>query len=340
MAVPASRKEDFASVRNLLMQMEKQIAMALPAHLTPDRMIRIALTAIQTTPKLLECDRNSLLQAIMTASALGLEPDGVLGQAYLVPFKGKVQFIPGYKGLITLAYQSNELSSIQAQPVYQNDLFDYEYGTDEKMRHKPLMFGDRGELIGFYSYARFKNGAFAFEVMSVSDVNKIRDNSEGYKSMGERSPWGQHYVQMGRKTLIRRLANYLPRSVQKASALDSAHDAGKIATIDMELGEVIEHDADDGAPQEEKTRATRSNRQKQTLDAVAAKPKDELPHDPDTGEIVDEAPRQIEAPREEPIKTPAKVEEKREPAPAARQPDPEPEPEEESLNFFDGADEG
>src|SRR5581483_7497984 len=129
--------------------MKPQLEMALPRHLTAERLLRVAMTAVQNTPKLLECDRTSLYAAVMTCAQLGLEPDGVLGQAYLVPFAGRVQFIPGYKGLITLARNSGDVVSISAHEVCKNDRFFYSFGLNERCEHVPAD-GDRGEVTHFY----------------------------------------------------------------------------------------------------------------------------------------------------------------------------------------------
>ncbi len=119
----ATIKEQVKTVGAALEQMKPQLQAALPKHITPERLVRVALSAIQNTPKLLECDRNSLFRAVLTSAQLGLEPDGILGQAYLIPFAGKVQFIPGYKGLIDLARRSGEVLNIIAKEVYKNDEF-------------------------------------------------------------------------------------------------------------------------------------------------------------------------------------------------------------------------
>jgi recombination protein RecT len=81
------------TVRAALEKMKSQFQMVLPKHITAERLFRVAMTAIQQTPKLLDCDRQSLYSAVMRSAQLGLEPDGILGQAYLIPFNGKVQFI-------------------------------------------------------------------------------------------------------------------------------------------------------------------------------------------------------------------------------------------------------
>lgn len=234
-------KQKVDTVRAALEVMKPQLAMALPQHLTPERLLRVSMTAIQNTPKLLDCDRTSLFAAVMTCAQLGLEPDGILGQAYLVPYGNKVQFIPGYKGYLALARNSGEISTVQSHEVCANDFFEYAYGIQEKLEHRPAD-GERGEIKYFYAYAIYKDSGHIFEVMSRADVDAIRDNSDGYKAFVAKkikdNPWHSSYVQMGRKTAIRRLANYLPLNVQRAAVLDAAAAAGKFASTD-EYGEIV-----------------------------------------------------------------------------------------------------
>lgn len=233
--------------------MQRQMAMALPRHLTPERLTRVALTAIQQTPQLLECDRKSLYGAIITCAQLGLEPDGTLGQAYLVPFKGRVQFIPGYRGFLSLARNSGEVVSIHAHEVCDKDEFDYELGLEERLTHKPAL-GDRGEVTHFYAYATFKDGGHHFEVMSRQQVEAIRDRSSGWQAFTAKkvksSPWETDFVEMGRKTLIRRIAKYLPMNVQKAAALADAYESGRHAELDDHGDLVIDVEAEEVAEEQ------------------------------------------------------------------------------------------
>src|SRR5262245_29100413 len=122
--VPVSNK--ITNIRQLLEKSKGQIKLALPAHLTPERMIRIAMTSIQKNSDLLNCTPQSLIGCVIQSAQLGLEPDSVLGHAYLVPFKTTCTFIIGYKGLQRLARQSGEISKIWSKVVYANDYFDYE----------------------------------------------------------------------------------------------------------------------------------------------------------------------------------------------------------------------
>lgn len=230
----------------LLKQKSGEIAKMLPKHLNAERLLKVAQIAATTTPDLAKCDVASLVGAIGQCAQMGLEPNTVLGHAYLAPFNTKrkdasggerwvnsVQIIIGYKGLIDLARRSGQIVSIAAHEVCQADKFDLVYGLDEKLNHTPAM-GDRGEVIGFYAVAKLKDGGHCFEFMSRHQVEAIRDGSQGYqraKKLGKESahPWSAHFVEMGRKTAIRRLAKFLPLSVefQTGVALDSMASAGK-----------------------------------------------------------------------------------------------------------------
>ena len=125
-----STHNPYKTIQDLLKRMEPQIRKALPKHLEPERLARIALTEIRKNPKLLECSRESLLGAVMTAAQLGLEP-GVLGHAYLIPYWNnktksyEVQFQIGYKGLLDVVRRSGEITSISAHCVYENDEFEF-----------------------------------------------------------------------------------------------------------------------------------------------------------------------------------------------------------------------
>jgi recombination protein RecT len=219
------------TVYDLLNDNVGEIARALPKHMSADRMARLATSVMKSTPALLQCDVRSLLGAIMTASQLGLEP-GILGECYLVPFKGKVQFIPGYKGLIKLAWQSGQVKMIYAHMVYENDEFDYALGLNARLEHRPADT-NRGKPKYVYAVAHFTNGGYAFEVMSVADVELIRQRSMA-KNNG---PWVTDWVAMAKKTVLKQLFKYVPLSpelttVAKAAELDGVVRTDLGANID------------------------------------------------------------------------------------------------------------
>lgn len=210
-------------------KIKAQMALALPKHMTSDRLARIALTEIRKVPTLAKCDQTSFLGAIMQCAQLGLEPGGALGHAYLLPFENRkkgiteVQFIVGYRGMIDLARRSGQIVSLTARTVHENDEFSYQYGLNEDLKHVPAT-GDRGALIYVYAVAKLKDGGVQFEVMSRSDIDKVRAQSKA----GNYGPWQTHYDEMAKKTVIRRLFKYLPVSIELATAvtMDEKADAG------------------------------------------------------------------------------------------------------------------
>jgi recombination protein RecT len=222
-------------VSDILDKMKPQIANALPRFITAEKMIRVAITAMSRTPKLLECDQTSLIGAIMTSSQLGLMPDGVLGEAYLIPFKNnrankmEVQFLIGYRGYCALALRSGQVKSIQARAVKQGDDFNYELGLEPKLIHRPL--NPEGEITHFYAVIELMTGGRLFEVMTAKEVNFIRDKSANYAYANNKANtvWGQYYEEMGKKTVIRRLVKLAPLSpeINKAVGLEDLADVGK-----------------------------------------------------------------------------------------------------------------
>ena len=240
-AAPPSPAQTIAAY---LKKMGPEIEKALPKHMDADRMARIALTTIRTNPKLLECSVPSLLGAVMQAAQLGLEP-GLIGHCYLVPFKnGKtgqtdVQFIIGYKGMIDLARRSGQIENIYAHAVYSNDEFDYELGLEPKLKHKPYMKGDRGEFIGAYAVAHFKDGGYQFEFMSKEEIEKRRKRSRAANN----GPWVTDYEEMGKKTVIRHMWKYLPISIEIQQAVVQDETVKKDITADPEPVDYIEAEA-------------------------------------------------------------------------------------------------
>lgn len=203
-----------------------KMAQMLPQHMTPDRFLRISMNALRTTPKLMDCTVESLFGATMFCAQVGLEPNTPQGHIYLIPFRNnrknrtEVQVIIGYQGLIALARRSGQIESIMAQPVYANDEFRFDYMRSDDLSHRPKMDGPRGEFIGAWAMAKLKDGGIAFDFMPKSDIDKIRDGSQGYRTAvkfgSKDSPWIAHYDQMARKTAVRRLAKYLPMSIELA----------------------------------------------------------------------------------------------------------------------------
>ncbi len=199
-----------------------QIAKALPKHLTPDRFIRVAVTAITKTPLLAQCDQASFFGALLTLSQFGLEPDG--RRAHLIPFKNnkrgcyEVQLIIDYKGLAELAIRSGVVSYLHADVVCENDVFKENIG--EIVAHEIDRKKDRGAVYAVYAICRFKDGSSKAEIMTRSEIEAIRRRSRA----GQSGPWVTDWNEMAKKTAFRRLSKWLPLSPEIRDALEKDDD--------------------------------------------------------------------------------------------------------------------
>ena len=196
------------TVLDLIQKMIPQVKKALPSHLNAERLVRIVTTEIRRTPQLLSCSKESLLGALMLSAQLGLEP-GPLGHCYYVPYKGQVQFIVGYKGMIDLARRSGQVSVIYAETVFENDEFEFQLGLEPKLVHKPKL-ENRGNPIAWYGVCRFKDGGYFIKVMGKEEVERHRLRSPSANT--PHSPWNTDYEEMAKKTVIRSMFKYLPVS--------------------------------------------------------------------------------------------------------------------------------
>lgn len=199
-----------------LTAMSSQFGVALPSHIKPEKFQRVVLTVVQSTPDLLEADRQSLFDSCIKCASDGLIPDG--REAALTVFNTKVkrggrdewikkvQYIPMMAGIQKRVRNSGLIDSIQAHVIYEKDTFEWEQGFDERIIHKPFFPGDRGKAVGAYAIAKFKDGTYQFEVMDVAEIERIRAASK----TGQFGPWKDWWAEMARKSCFKRLAKWLP----------------------------------------------------------------------------------------------------------------------------------
>jgi recombination protein RecT len=229
----------------LFNQLKPHMASALPKHVTPERMARIALTEWNKTPKLQKCTANSLMKCIMVSAQMGLEP-GPLGHVYFIPYGNEAQLIIGYRGMIDLARRSGNILSIMAEKICENDVATVKHGSGGYIEHSEDLRKARGSPIGYYAIAKLVGGGEQFVFLRLCDVEKVRKSSKSANN----GPWITHYDEMAKKTAIRRLFKYLPMSVevQKIAAVDETDESGvKQSTVideaffdvDLETGEIL-----------------------------------------------------------------------------------------------------
>ena len=224
------------SLQSLILESSKELGKALPTHMKPERLVRIALTCIRMVPELGRCTPKSFLGALFTAAQIGIEP--VAGRAYILPFYNskkkpdgswhkvlEAQFLLGYKGIAELFYRHEKAVELAWGAVCKNDEFSYEYGTDARLMHRPALT-DRGLVIAYWVQAKLHNGGKPFMVMSADDcMEHGRKHSKTYdkekKEFYSSSPWITSPDAMCLKTVFVQLAKLLPLSVELQRAIDA-----------------------------------------------------------------------------------------------------------------------
>ncbi|RTL40537.1 MAG: recombinase RecT [Burkholderiales bacterium] len=255
-----------ASFSSFMDKFKPQLSLALPKHLTADRMARLALTAFSTTPALQKCDPRSIAAAVMTAGQLGLEI-GVNGQGFLVPYGTTCTFVPGWKGLQDLVNRSGRATSWTGA-VFEGDEFDYQLGDSPYVHHRPGDEDDPKKLTHVYAVGRVNGSNWPIvEVWTMAKVWKHRDQ---YNKVGQRHYSFRDQEMYARKVPLLQVLKYLPSSVELSNALAVANAAEVGQRADILEGCVSVSDIDGADDQGALTGADFVQRVEQAADHGSA----------------------------------------------------------------------
>jgi recombination protein RecT len=254
---------------------EADLWSALPDHVKPERFKRNMVNLFMQKPEMLHYDPRAVFCEVSKAAALGLLLDPQLGEAYIVPVwnpkaGGKVPELRcGYRGIMKLARQSDEISNLYPGEVRKNDVFKWTEGTNKQLIHEPAVDKPRGSPTHYYAVVQYKDGNHDFEVMDMHALHDIRERSDSWKAFKagkiKSTPWDTDEGEMCKKTVLRRLLKRVPQSPELSEALgmenaaDFAPNAPRLApppsrklhavetshtTIDAHVEEDFEGDPD------------------------------------------------------------------------------------------------
>ena len=221
----------------------KNLAKFTAARIKPETLIRLAIFEFSQNEWLRKCTPESIYGSLILAAQIGLEPSGIRGECYLVPYKGKCTLIPGWRGLVKLALRSKVVKRFNSYVVYERDEFAIWLGSEPRVDHRPCLDGDRGRLVGAYAIAKFDNGEIDVEFMGIEELEKIRDMAARGRGGKDGPAYENWEDQMYRKAPIRRLAKRLPLGddffiASKADELADAGEQDKINSyIDVDSSE-------------------------------------------------------------------------------------------------------
>lgn len=223
-------KAQLREVSTYLDQKIPQLTQWITGGVDPRALVRFAMLDMSAPTrageKLRECSRESIYMALLACAVTGLEPGALKGEAFLVPFARKAQFMPGWRGLVKQARRTREVAGVVAQVVFEADTFDIDLGTANTVVHRPLLRGDRGQIIGAYAIATLTGGHHEIEWMDREDLDAVKAVAT---KRGDSDAWRDWEDQMFRKAPIRRLAKRLPlgHDYYVGLAVERAHEEGK-----------------------------------------------------------------------------------------------------------------
>lgn len=224
-----------------------------PSGFSAKRLMRAIIANVARTPNLQNCTIDSIFKASLQACELGLVVGSSVGEAYLVPYGSVCTLIPGYRGLVALAFRSGHVKSVRSKVVYQGDEFQYEDGLHMILRHVPNFDAPRDPkyITHAYTVIDLKDGGVLSDVMTYGELMAIRARSKASGS----GPWVTDTAEMCKKTVTRRALKYAPMSVEmsKALAADEAADTGDYAAL-AEFESYEDEPAEPGPTKTERTR--------------------------------------------------------------------------------------
>lgn len=245
-------------------RIQSGLAAVAGKFMTRDRLLRLCINAVKKTPDLLKCDPQTVLGAMMTSCALGLEPNTVQQQAFLIPYKRSrkvgndwveefdCQFQVGARGYVTLAYRSDRIISLDAAAVHDGDHFKHRRGSNAFLEYETAL-KDRGPLIGAFSYVRMTEGAESSIVLPLDEIMKIRSKSETFRALMRKvesardererqkaqqkldeTPWVMWEDDMATKSAIKKHAKNLPIAANDSFAVAAGIDEqGETGALDL-----------------------------------------------------------------------------------------------------------
>lgn len=229
-----------AAFSNFLDKLKPQMALALPKHLTADRMTRLALTAFSTSEALQRCTTKSIAASIMTAGQLGLEP-GVNGAGFLVPYGTTCTFVPGWKGLVDLVARSGR-GTVFTGVIFKDQEYTFIDGAKRDLIiHNETDLDDPADITHAYAIGLVKDATMP--IIELWRVSKIRKHRDKYNKQGQKHYSFRDWEMYARKVPLLQVLKYMPCSIEVANAiaLSDAADRGRGATI--EGGFVVEEEA-------------------------------------------------------------------------------------------------
>lgn len=226
-----------ANLSNFMDKIKGQMALALPKHLTADRMTRLALTAFSTSAALQKCTHQSIAASIMTAAQLGLEP-GINGQCYLIPYKDTCTLVPGWRGLVDLVARSGR-ATVFTGVIFKDQEYTFTDGAKRDLViHNETDLEDPADITHAYAIGWVQGSEMP--IIELWRMSKIEKHFKKWNKVGSRHYAHANWEMYARKIPLLQVIKYLPMSIELANAVDVSHAAEEGRNVIIDGGVVVE----------------------------------------------------------------------------------------------------
>ena len=188
---------------------------ALPNNFNRERFVQNCMAVFEEKPELKQMNRLSLMNGLLKGAYLGL--DFMNKECYLIPYGNSVQFQTDYKGEIKFVkqYSIRPIHDIYAKVVREGDYFEEKIVDGHpSIDFKPLPL-NKGNIMGAFAVALFKDGGMQYETMTVEDIQSVRNN---YSKASQSKAWKHSFDEMAKKTVLRRLCKHIETDFESVEA--------------------------------------------------------------------------------------------------------------------------
>lgn len=247
--------------RQTLEKWAPQFQSALGKGFEVGHFLEVATTAyLDPKNKLQQCEPMSIMRALLRCAQMRLRPDGK--ECAIIPRGQLANAEPMFQGLVRTMLRTGTVKKVEARVVQHGDLFEYHYGLDPKLVHRPAPSLDQGGTCFAYAIVWLTNGERQFEVMDRDELDKVRRLAKETNN-GKLGPaWTNFEDEMFRKIVVKRLAKYIEQNAELAAvvAFDNALETGEALDLRDVLPEIEDRSLEERAEQHA-TRRTEELRQ-------------------------------------------------------------------------------
>lgn len=239
-------------------KLKPQLALALPNHLSSDRMARLALSAFSSSQQLQRCTHISIASSIMTAAALGLEP-GVNGAGYLIPYKDTCTFVPGWKGLVDLVSRSGR-GTVFTGVIFKDQKYTFTDGARRDLViHNETELDDPSDITHAYAIGWVRDATMP--IIELWSVGKIEKHRNKYNKVGQRHYSFRDWEMYCRKVPLLQVLKYMPSSIEMSNAVAVANSAETGIGATIVDGIVLENEENEQRPSVDRGQAETVDKQ-------------------------------------------------------------------------------